>query len=114
VWMEPVRSCFAPGIRGWAKHISGKWRGSLKKQNFANGPKYWFPSDRQHVRSQEDNIAVAGLYCDFLRQQEQTTTNIMGAILKRLAGRGGIPDYLREAFQKGKWNLVAERRDLPT
>jgi len=38
----------------------------------------------------------------------------MGAILKRLAGRGGIPDYLREALQKGKWNLVAERRDLPT
>jgi len=66
------------------------------------------------VRSQEDNIAVAGLYCDFLHQQEQTATNIMGAILKRVAGRGSIPGYLREAFQKGKWNLVAERRDLPT
>jgi len=45
--MEPMMSCFAPGIRGWAKHISGKWRGSLKKQNCANGPKYWFPSDWQ-------------------------------------------------------------------
>ena len=53
-------------------------------------------------RAQEDNIAVAGLYCDFLCQQEQTTTNIMGAILKQLAGRGGIPDHLREAFQKAK------------
>ena len=53
-------------------------------------------------RAQEDNIAVAGLYCDFLCQQEQTTTNIMGVILKQLAGRGGIPDHLREAFQKGK------------
>jgi len=53
-------------------------------------------------RAQEDNIAVAGLYCDFLSQQEQTTTNIMGAILKQLVSRGGIPDHLREAFQKGK------------
>ena len=49
-----------------------------------------------------ESIAVAGLYCDFTSQQEQTTTNIMGAILKQLVGRGGIPNYLREAFQKSK------------
>jgi len=53
-------------------------------------------------RAQEDNIAAAGLYCDFLSQQEQTTTHIMGAILKQLVSRGGIPDHLREAFEKGK------------
>jgi len=53
-------------------------------------------------RAQGDNIAVAGLYCDFLSQQEQTTTNIMGAILKQLVSREGIPNHLREAFQKGK------------
>jgi hypothetical protein len=50
----------------------------------------------------EEDIAVAGLYCDFLAQQEQTITNMMGAILKQLVGRGGIPKDLREAFQKGK------------
>jgi len=53
-------------------------------------------------RAQEENIAVVGLYCDFLSQQDQTTTNIVGALLKQLVGRGGIPDDLREAFQKGK------------
>ena len=53
-------------------------------------------------RAEEEPIAVAGLYCDFLAQQEQTIANIMGAILKQLVGRGGIPDYLREAFQKGQ------------
>jgi len=53
-------------------------------------------------RAQEDNIAVIGLYCDYLSQQEQTTTNILGALLKQLVGRGGIPDHLRAAFQKGK------------
>ena len=53
-------------------------------------------------RAAEESIAVAGLYCDFLSQQEQTTINIMGAILRQLIGRGGIPNYLREAFQKSE------------
>ena len=53
-------------------------------------------------QAEKENIAVAGLYCDLLSQQEQTITNIMGTILKELAGRGSIPNYLREAFQKGK------------
>jgi len=50
----------------------------------------------------DGDIAVAGLYCDFLTQQEQTITNIMGVILKQLVGRGDIPKDVREAFQKGK------------
>jgi len=53
-------------------------------------------------RAAEESIAVAGLYCDFLSHQEQTITNIIGAILKQLVGRGGIPKDLRDAFQKGK------------
>ena len=53
-------------------------------------------------RAGGEDIAVAGLYCDFLSQQEQTTTNIMGAILKKLVSRGGIPNDVREAYQKGK------------
>ena len=56
-------------------------------------------------RAEEEPIVVAGLYCDFLAQQEQTIANIMGAILKQLVGRGEIPDYLREAFQKGQKEL---------
>ena len=53
-------------------------------------------------RAGDEDIAVAGLYCDFLSQQEQTINNIMGAVLKQLVGRGDIPSYLREAFQKAK------------
>ena len=56
-------------------------------------------------------IAVACLLCDFLAQQEQTTANIMGAILKQLVGRGGIPQEIREAFQEGK-KEVGGRRPL--
>jgi len=53
-------------------------------------------------RAEEENIAIAGLYCDFLARQEQTTINIMGAILKQLVGRGDVPKDVREAFQKAK------------
>ena len=53
-------------------------------------------------QAKKENIAVAGLYCDFLSQQEQTIANIIGAILKQLEGRGSISDYIREAFQEGK------------
>jgi len=49
----------------------------------------------------EGDIAVAGLYCDFLARREQTATNMIGAILKELVHRGGIPGHVREAFQMG-------------
>jgi len=61
----------------------------------------------------KEGFAVAGLYCDFLAQQEQTTTNMLGAILKQLVGRGDIPEYLRDAFQKGKREFGGRRLRLP-
>jgi len=48
------------------------------------------------------NIAVAALYCDFLAQEEQSPTNILGAILKQLLERDGIPEPLRQIFRKEK------------
>ena len=48
------------------------------------------------------DIAVVGLYCDFLSQQEQSTTNMLGAILKQLSRREDIPKDIREAFRKAK------------
>ena len=52
-----------------------------------------------------EDIAVAGLYYDFFAQQEQKITNVLGAILKQLVGRGDIPEDIRKAFQKGKGEL---------
>ena len=51
-------------------------------------------------QAEEGDVTVACLYCDFLAQQEQTLTSMIGAILKQLVGRGGISTYLREAFEK--------------
>ena len=53
-------------------------------------------------QAEEENTAVAGLYCDFLSQQDQTVNNVIGAILKQIVGRGEITEDLRKAFQKGK------------
>ena len=58
--------------------------------------------ERLRDQAKESDIAVVGLYCDFLAQQEQTVTSIMGAILKQLVGSGDIPAGVREAFEKGK------------
>ena len=55
--------------------------------------------DRLCDQAREEAIAVAWLYCDFQAQQEQTTTNLMGAILKQLLGGGEVPKDIREAFQ---------------
>ena len=59
------------------------------------------------------DIAVVGLYCDFLAQQEQSTTSMLGAILKQLASRGGIPEHIREAFQKTRREFGGRGLRLP-
>ena len=51
--------------------------------------------DSLYDRAREENIAVADLYCDFLSQQAQTTTNIMGPIMKQPVEREGIPNHVR-------------------
>ena len=58
--------------------------------------------DRLCDQAKKEDIAVAGLYYDFLSQREQTTTNVMGAILRQLVGRGDMPEDIREVFQDEK------------
>ena len=48
------------------------------------------------------DITVSGLYCDYLAQEEQSTMNMLGAILNQLLERDGIPGYLRQTFRKEK------------
>ena len=59
------------------------------------------------------DIAVVGLYCDFLAQQEQSTTSMLGAILKQLASRGGIPEHIQGAFRRAKREFGGRRLRLP-
>ena len=61
----------------------------------------------------EKDVAVVGLYCDFHSQQEQSTTNMLGAMLKQLASRGGIPEHTRKAFQGAKKEFGGRGLQLP-
>jgi len=60
-----------------------------------------------------EDFAVVGLYCDFLAQQEQSTENMLGAMLKQLAGWGGISKLTREAFKKAKKEFGGRSLQLP-
>ena len=62
--------------------------------------------------SQED-ITVAGLYCDYLDRKEQTTSNILGAMIKQLIGSGIIPDNIRRAFEDAKRHFGGVRPEIP-
>ena len=65
--------------------------------------------DRLCDQAEDGDIVVAGLYCDFLAQQEQTITDIIGAILKQLVGREEIMKDVREVFQKRKQGFGGRR-----
>jgi len=55
-----------------------------------------------HFYGSEQDITVAGLYCDYLNRKEQTTPNILGAMLKQLMGSGEIPGDVRKAYEDAK------------
>ena len=59
------------------------------------------------------DFAVVGLYCDFHSQQEQSTTNMLGAMLKQLVSRGGIPEYTRKAFRDSQKEFGGQGLQLP-
>jgi len=52
-------------------------------------------------------------YCDFRDQREQTTTNIVGAILKQLVVRGEVLEHVQKAFQKAKKEVGGRGLRLP-
>ena len=58
--------------------------------------------DRLCDQVHDRDIAVAGLYCDYLAREEQSATNMLGAILNQLLERDRIPEPVRQAFRKGK------------
>ena len=61
----------------------------------------------------EEEIATAMFYCDFRDQQEQTTTNIIGAILKQLLVRGEVLEHVQQAYQKAKSEVGSRGLRLP-
>src|SRR5437588_12666530 len=61
----------------------------------------------------EETIAVAGFYCDYRDQHDQTIPNVMGAILKQLVVRAEVLEYVKTAFNKAKMELGGRGLRLP-
>jgi len=61
----------------------------------------------------EEEIAIAMFYCDFRDKEEQTTINVMGAILKQLLVRGEVLEHVQKAFQKAKKEVGGRGLRLP-
>jgi len=59
--------------------------------------------DRLCDRARERNAAVACFYVDFAAREEQSPTNMLGALLKQIVGGlEKIPDGIKETFQDYK------------
>ena len=61
----------------------------------------------------EEETAITMFYCDFRDQQEQTTTNIIGAILKQLLVRVEVLGRVQSAFRKAKGEVGGQGLRLP-
>ena len=51
-------------------------------------------------QAEENDLAVAWLYCDFLTHKEQSATDMLGAILRQLVSVREIPEDIRQRFRK--------------
>ena len=59
--------------------------------------------DSLYKQANKEDIAVVILYCDYQEQHKQTTTNMVGSILKQLAAKDNIIlESVRKAFLKAK------------
>ena len=110
--MVPLILCsFAMVIQVWGRPISGNTinrcdeRTSLTR-NFSSVV-------IDHFYGRRPDITVAGLYCDYLDRKEQTTSNMLGAMLKLLVGRGTVPEDIRMAFEGAKEHFGGVRPEVP-
>ena len=87
-------------VRGW---ILSKKRIALTAVNTSS-----LVIDRLCDEAGEEGSAVAWLYIDYLAQEEQTVTNMMGAVLKGLVGGREITKEIEEAFRRGRRPLLAD------
>ena len=66
-----------------------------------------------HFYGRRQDVTVAGLYCDYLDRKEQTTSNMLGAMLRQLVGSGNIPEDIRRVFEHGKGHFGGVAPEVP-
>jgi len=103
---------FVMVIRGWGRLILGnmRYRGGDPKLLTAC---HFSSLVIDHFYGSGQDITVAGLYCDYLDRKEQTTSNMLGAMLKQLVGSGSIPEDIQKAFEDAKDHFGGVRSQVP-
>ena len=86
-------------IQVWGRLISGNKKSPGEPTSLTRN---FSSAVIDHFYGRRPDITVAGLYCDYLEQNEQTASNMLGAMLKQLVGRGAIPEDIRKIFEDAK------------
>ena len=69
--------------------------------------------DRLFDQAQGQNVAVACFYFDFAAQREQSSTSMLGALLKQIvSGLGEVPGEIAEAYENQKKVICGQRLEL--
>ena len=111
--MDSLILCyFVMVIRGWGRLILGNTRYHGRDHRSLTT---WDSSSLviDHFYGSGQDITVAGLYCDYLDRKEQTTSNMLGAMLRQLVGSGNIPEDIRKAFEDSKDHFGGVRPQVP-
>lgn len=107
--------CFVIGIREWKRNFNDMGLVFWSKQElslaFSNISSLMI--DRLCDEAGQEDMAVAGFYCDFCDQREQRAVNIIGAILKQPIATGGALGVVRKTFKKAKLELRGRSLRLP-
>jgi len=91
---------FATMIQVWGRLISGNTNN--RRREPISLARSFSSAVIDHFYDRRQDTTTAGLYCDYLDRKEQTTSSMLGAMLKQLVGRGSIPEDTREAFEGAK------------
>jgi len=68
--------------------------------------------DSLRDQAKGQNVTIACLYLDFAAQQEQSSTSLLGALLKQLVvGLGKIPEEMVQAYEEQK-NFMPQHTDI--
>ena len=111
--LDPVTLCyFAMAIRVWGRLTLGNIRFCMRNSRLLTDDNF-SSLVIDHFYSCGQDMTAAWLYCDYLDRKEQTTSNILGAMLKQLVGRGSIPEDIRNAFEKAKDHFGGVRPQVP-
>jgi len=62
-----------------------------------------------HFYDSGQDTTVIGVYCDYLDRKEQTTSNMLGAMLKQLVGRRNISEGIQRAFEDAEGHFGGVR-----